>query len=38
MRILEGEFDEGDVVRVERGAAGDLVFEKAVAGAGAGVA
>jgi ATP-dependent Clp protease ATP-binding subunit ClpB len=33
MRILEGEFDDGDIIRADFGAGGELVFEKAHAGA-----
>jgi ATP-dependent Clp protease ATP-binding subunit ClpB len=36
MRILEGEFEEGDVVRIDRTAAGELTFEKVGAGAAIG--
>src|SRR5690606_19032854 len=32
MRLLEGEFEEGDAIRIDRGPSGDLVFEKADVG------
>jgi ATP-dependent Clp protease ATP-binding subunit ClpB len=33
MRLLEGEFEEGDAIRIDRGPAGELVFEKVGVGA-----